>query len=236
MTRIPPIAVLAGGLATRLGELTTAVPKSLLDVQGEPFIAHQLRQLRRLGAKDIVMCVGHLAKSIEDFVGDGSVFGVSVTYSYDGANRQGTGGAINQALGLLGDEFLLTYGDSFIDLDLLELTQMHRNSKLPATMAIYKNDGLWDRSNVRLKTQGTILYERDPASPSDFIDYGISILSRAKFAALSPGGAWELPRFFEELSVYGQLGGYVAKKRFFEIGSTIGLAEFRKHIRERGIK
>ncbi len=235
MTSIPPIAILAGGLATRLGELTQTVPKSMLDVHGEPFISHQLRQLRNLGARDIVLCVGHLSKSIENFVGDGFTYGLSVVYSYDGPERQGTGGALYRALHLLDEDLLVTYGDSFLDIDLHTLTRVHRQSKLPATMAIYKNDGMWDKSNVRLASSRTIVYEQNPTEPRGFIDYGVSIISRSKFAAIAPDGAWELPRFFETLSESDELGGFLAKKRFFEIGSNIGLSEFRNHIWERRV-
>jgi len=230
---IPPVAVLAGGLATRLGELTQHVPKSMLEIHGEPFVAHQLKQLAALGAKDVVLCVGHLSKSIEDFVGDGSAFGVSVRYSYDGADRQGTGGAIYRALDLLGHEFIVMYGDSYLDLDLAKLTSFHRESRLPATMAIYKNEGKWDTSNVRISSQTTIVYEREPRALSTFIDYGASLITRRKFEAFAPGGAWGLPQFFEGLSKSGELGGFLASKRFYEIGSSIGLSEFRDYIRER---
>lgn len=232
MTSIPPIAVLAGGLATRLGGLTQSVPKSMLDIQGEPFIAHQLRKLASLGGKSIVLCVGHLSKAIEDFVGDGSDFELSVSYSYDGAEQQGTGGAIYRALDLLEEEFIVTYGDSFLDLDLAELTRFHREAKLPATMAIFRNDGQWDKSNVRMISPNKIVYARSPHVQSTFIDYGASVMSRTKFEALAPRGTWDLPRFFEELSESNQLGGFLVHNRFFEIGSTIGLNEFRNKVRE----
>ncbi len=233
MTSIPPIAVLAGGLATRLGELTQAVPKSMLDIQGEPFIAHQLRKLASLGGTRIVLCLGHLSKVIEDFVGDGSDFELSVTYSYDGVEQQGTGGAIYRALDLLDEDFIVTYGDSYVDLDLAELTQFHRQSKLPATMSIFKNDGQWDKSNVRMVSPHKILYEQTPHVQSMFIDYGASVITRAKFKTVAPEGYWELPRFFEELSESNELGGFLVKNRFFEIGSTIGLSEFRNIVGER---
>jgi NDP-sugar pyrophosphorylase family protein len=229
---IPPVAVLAGGLATRLGELTQSMPKSMLDIQGEPFISHQLKQLARLGAKDVVLCVGHLSKSIEDFVGDGSVFGLSVTYSYDGVEQQGTGGAISRALDLLDEEFIVTYGDSYLDLDLTELTRFHREAKLPATMAIFRNDGQWDKSNVRMISPHKIVYEKSPQVRCTFIDYGATVISRTKFEGLAPQGTWELPRFFEELSESHELGGFLVQNRFFEIGSTIGLNEFRSKVRE----
>src|SRR6266481_3446322 len=113
---MPPIAVIAGGLATRMGDRARTTPKSMLVVAGEPFIAHQLRLFRREGLERVVLCVAHLGDQIEDFVGDGAKFGLSVNYSPDGETLMGTGGAVKKALPLLGDEFFITYGDSYLDI------------------------------------------------------------------------------------------------------------------------
>ena len=95
MTAMPAIAVIAGGLATRLGDLTKAVPKSMIPVAGEPFVAHQLRLFRREGIRRVVLCVGHLSESLTQFVGDGTRFGLEVLYSKDGETLVGTGGAVS---------------------------------------------------------------------------------------------------------------------------------------------
>ena len=112
---MPPIAILAGGLATRLRPLTTGIPKSMVEVAGAPFIEHQLRLLVREGFKAIVLCTGHLGDQIESFVGNGSRFGCSVQYSKDGSTPLGTGGALLRAAPLLGTSFMVTYGDSYLD-------------------------------------------------------------------------------------------------------------------------
>ena len=98
----PSLALLAGGRATRLGRLTERVPKSLLPVAGEPFIAHQMRLIVSQGICDVVICCGHLGKQIESFMGDGRQFGCRVRYSSDGIRPLGTGGAIRKALPVLG--------------------------------------------------------------------------------------------------------------------------------------
>src|SRR5947199_10181456 len=116
-----PIAILAGGLATRLRPVTETIPKALIEISGEPFLAHQLRLLRRNGFERIVLCVGHRAGQIRDFAGDGSRFGLNIEYSLDadslnanpldGPRLLGTAGAIRRALPLLGDSFAAIYGD-----------------------------------------------------------------------------------------------------------------------------
>src|ERR1700739_3534589 len=115
-TAMPPLALLAGGLATRLGAVAARVPKSLVEIAGEPFVAHQLRLLAEQEVTDVVMCCGHLGGMIQDFVGDGSRFGCCVEYSYDGPSPLGTGGAIRKALPLLGERFWVMYGDSYLTL------------------------------------------------------------------------------------------------------------------------
>ncbi len=111
MTRPLPVAILAGGLATRLRPLTDAVPKALVDINGEPFITHQLRLIRGAGIKQVVLCVAHLGEQIVDVLGDGTALGLHVTYSFDGPQLLGTAGAIKQALPLLGECFFVLYGD-----------------------------------------------------------------------------------------------------------------------------
>ncbi|WP_198009917.1 sugar phosphate nucleotidyltransferase [Legionella tunisiensis] len=101
-----PVAILAGGLATRLLPVTEKIPKSLVKVAGEFFINHQLRYLHQQGIRDVVLCVGHLGGQIEAIVGDGSAYDLQVRYSWDGPHLLGTGGALRQALTLLGDAFL----------------------------------------------------------------------------------------------------------------------------------
>ena len=110
-------AILAGGLATRLRPLTETIPKSLIDVNGEPFIAHQLRLLRENQIERVVLCVGHAGEKIQELIGDGTRFDLEVEYSFDGPKLIGTAGAVKAALPLLPDEFLVIYGDSYLDFD-----------------------------------------------------------------------------------------------------------------------
>jgi len=107
------VVILAGGLATRLRPMTETIPKSLVDVNGEPFIAHQLRLLEQNGIRDIVMCVGYLGEQIIKVIGDGKEYGVNIAYSFDGPQLLGTAGAIKQTMPLLKDTFFVLYGDSY---------------------------------------------------------------------------------------------------------------------------
>src|SRR5436190_7833925 len=148
MTDMPPLALLAGGLATRLGDLTKQVPKAMVEVAGEPFIAHQLQLLRRERVPRVVICAAYLAEQIQAYVGDGSRFGLSVTYKIDGPKLLGTGGALRAALPELGDEFLVMYGDSWLDTAYAAVVEAFSNSGQPALMTVFRNEGQWDTSNV----------------------------------------------------------------------------------------
>src|SRR5581483_9565294 len=101
------LAILAGGLATRLRPITETVPKALVPVAGEPSISHQLRLVRERGVERVVLCVAYLGEMVRDYVGDGSQFGLHVDYSWDGGELLGTAGAVRKALPLLGEAFLL---------------------------------------------------------------------------------------------------------------------------------
>jgi NDP-sugar pyrophosphorylase family protein len=148
MTQMPPLALLAGGLATRLLPLTEQVPKAMIEVAGEPFIAHQLRLVQREGISRVVLCVGYLWEQIREFVDDGRRFGVEVEYAVDGPKLLGTGGALRMALDKLGPEFMVMYGDSWLNTAFPPIVQAFRASRKPALMTVFRNDGRWDRSNV----------------------------------------------------------------------------------------
>lgn len=112
-----PIAILAGGKGTRLGPLTDHTPKSLMDVNGQPFILRQLALLKRHGYTQVVLLTGHLGEQIRDVVGNGAAYGMQVEYSDDGGDPIGTAGAVRQALRRLGERFFVLYGDSYLDCD-----------------------------------------------------------------------------------------------------------------------
>jgi NDP-sugar pyrophosphorylase family protein len=158
-----PIAILAGGLATRLGNLTTHTPKSLISINGKPFIYYQLQLLREAGFNEVVLCVGNLESKIIEYVGNGSKFNLKVVYSSDGEQRLGTGGAILNAIKLLGSDFFFIYGDSYLSLDFKSMENEYFENKDFALMSIYQNKNLFDKSNVA-KTHGrSIKYVKNEA-------------------------------------------------------------------------
>lgn len=179
-TSLPSAAVLAGGLATRLLPLTERVPKALLDIGGEPFIAHQLRLLHARGLEHVVLCVGHLGEMIQDTIGDGSQFGLRVDYSYDGPRLLGTAGALKSALPLLDDPFFTLYGDSYLNCDYRAVVETFERSGKLALMTVFRNEGRWDTSNVEYDGEQVRAYDKVHVTERmRHIDWGLGVLSHA---------------------------------------------------------
>lgn len=224
--QLPAIAILAGGLATRLRPITTTVPKSLVPVAGEPFIAHQLRLLAMQGGRDVVLCCGYLGEQIQDYVGDGSRFNLKVSYSFDGDKLKGTGGAIRQALPLLGPEFMVMYGDSYLPTDFVAVYESFKESGQPALMTLFRNENLWDKSNVVFRDGKIVRYDKRNQIPEmHHIDYGLGALRPETFENSSQEDVFDLASLYEQLVERGELAGYEVKERFYEIGSHEGLHE-----------
>ena len=223
-----PVAILAGGLATRLRPITEKIPKSLVEVAGEPFLAHQLRLLHSQGIRRAVLCVGHLGEMIERDFGD-SAFGVALRYSSDGPTLLGTGGAIRQALPLLGDAFFILYGDSYLPIDYAEVAAAWKTSGQPALMTVFRNEGAWDTSNVEF-TDGRILrYDKRDRTPAmRHIDYGLSVFTRSLLAERPASEAFDLSDLQRELVAQGLMAGHEVRERFYEVGSHSGLADINR--------
>lgn len=227
-----PVAILAGGLATRLRPRTEKIPKALLSVADEPFIIHQLRLLRAAGFRSVVLCLGYLGEQIHTLLGDGTEVGMIISYAHDGEKLLGTGGALKHALGLLGDRFVVLYGDSYLPVDYRSIVETFVQSGKPALMTVFRNDGLWDTSNVSFETGQIYRYnKRMPTPEMHYIDYGVGVLSAQAFAEFSGKEVFDLADLYSHLVERGKMAGYEVKQRFYEIGSPRGLAELDELLR-----
>lgn len=229
-----PVAILAGGLATRLRPVTEKIPKLLVDVAGEPFFSHQLRLLKTAGLTRIVLCVGHLGEQIVDRYGDGSAQGVRIDYSFDGPRLLGTGGALLRALPVLGPTFYVLYGDSYLPVDYGAVGRAFLASSAPALMTVYENRERYDASNVWFEDGRIRLYDkRDRVPQMHHIDYGLSLFRASAFAGRPADAVFDLSNLQTELSRRGDLAGHEVRERFYEIGSPAGLAELDALLRRR---
>jgi NDP-sugar pyrophosphorylase family protein len=216
-----PVAILAGGLATRLRPITEKIPKSLVPVAGRPFLAHQLELLHARGIRHAVLCIGYLGEMIQHDFGDGRAFGVRLDYSFDGPKLLGTGGAIKRALPLLGGEFFVLYGDSY-----LPIAEFFRHSGKLGCMTVYRNEGRYDTSNVVFRDGEIAGYDKKNRPPEmRHIDYGLSLFKAAVFNSYSADQPFDLADVMGKLVRQKQLAGFEVRERFYEMGSPAGLAE-----------
>jgi NDP-sugar pyrophosphorylase family protein len=230
-----PVAIVAGGLATRLHPITRQIPKSLVDVAGKPFIVRQLNYLKRQGITRVVLCLGYLGDQVEAVVGDGSVFGLEVGYSWDGPRLLGTGGALRQALPLLGERFFVFYGDSYLPIDFQAIERNFLRSGKPALMTVLENGDQWDKSNVLFRDGCIAEYnKRTPIPEMAHIDYGLGVLSASVLVNMPADEPFDLAEVYHTLSVRGLLAGYEVFERFYEIGSHKGLSDTIEYFQKEG--
>jgi NDP-sugar pyrophosphorylase family protein len=221
-----PVAILAGGLATRLRPITEKIPKSLVPLAGRPFLAHQLELLCARGIRRAVLCVGHLGEMIQREFGRGEKFGIELDYSFDGPKLLGTGGAIKRALPMLGEEFFALYGDSYLPADYARVADFFHQSGKPGLMTLFRNDGKFDASNVVFADGEIKIYDKTKRLPQmRHIDYGLSLFKASVFEPYPADQEFDLAEVLGKLVREKQLAGYEIRERFYEMGSPTGLAE-----------
>lgn len=226
-----PIAILAGGLATRLGPITSNVPKSLIKINGIPFIDWQLQLLKKSGYENFVLCLSHKSDTIIKHVGNGSRFGVNIEFSLDGGSQLGTGGAIKKALPLLGENFAVIYGDSYLPINFKEVETSFLNSRVLALMTVFRNGGQFGTSNVEFLGNRVIRYSKDEVkSKMEFIDYGITYFQSEAFNTTPMSDSFDLASLLSELSSTKKLAGFEIFNRFYEIGSRLGIKELSEYL------
>ncbi|GAA3199062.1 sugar phosphate nucleotidyltransferase [Dactylosporangium siamense] len=231
--------ILAGGVGSRMWPETRTVPKTLLPVQGRPFAQWQLDWLAGAGIESVVYCLGFLGDDVRAFVGDGSRWGLSVTYVDEGDQLRGTAGALRLAHdeGALQDDFLVLYGDSWLQVDPAAVLRAARSRPEPALMTVYSNDSQWDTSNVifadgRVARYAKGLVER----PADmrWIDYGLMVFRRDVIAErVAPVVVQDLAPLCTALADEGSLAGFEVSDRFYEIGSVDGRRDLEQFLRGR---
>jgi NDP-sugar pyrophosphorylase family protein len=229
-----PVAILAGGLATRLRPLTEKFPKVLLPVAGKPFLVHQLELLRQQGVRRAVLCLGYLGEMVEREFGDGARYGIQLEYSFDGPVLLGTGGALKRALPKLGEEFFVLYGDSYLPTAFAPIADFFERSGRLGLMTVYRNEGKYDTSNVVFGDGEIKVYDKKQRLPEmRHIDYGLSLFRREAFESYPADKPFDLADVMRDLVARKQLAGYEVKERFYEIGSHAGLEELNGLLSQR---
>ena len=228
------VAILCGGLGTRIQGLYPNTIKSLISFNNLPFIYHQLALLKKNGLTDVVLCTGHGSDEIENSINKIDVVlkhyaMMNIKISKDGEGRLGTGGAIRKALPLLGNKFLVLYGDSYLDFDYRSTIEKFEASKKLGLMTIHHNKDKYDKSNVHFDGKKIVSYEKNNPF-GEYIDYGANFFRADAFRDY--GDSFDLTSVLKGLIYENQLDYDIIENRFYEIGSPEGIEEFDKKVRK----
>lgn len=230
-----PLAILAGGLGTRLHPITLTQPKSLVRVLNVPFIELQLKLLSKSGFERVVLCLGHKHEEIIRYLGDGNRFEMEIEYSIE-PTMLGTGGALFHARNKLGPNFGVLYGDSYLPINYRTITEYFFKQNTIALMTLYKRKSFSDECNVKFVNQKVMLYsKREKKTEMLHVDYGFSILNSKVFNYFpnaENAESVDLADIFERISKEGQVSGFEVAERFYEVGSHEGIRELEKFLKE----
>jgi N-acetyl-alpha-D-muramate 1-phosphate uridylyltransferase len=231
---IEQVVILAGGLATRLYPVTKSIPKSMIDINGKPFIHHQLELLKKNSIKKVVICAGYLGDQIFDYVGNGNKWDIEIVFSYDGDKLLGTGGAVKKAYRMLDDFFFVMYGDSYLPIDFCDVAEFFEKDNKDSLMTVIQNGDLWDKSNVVFRNGEIVKYDKKDKNPDmKYIDYGLGIFNKKVFDNVSDNEVTDLADIYKRLLLNKRLLGYEVATRFYEIGSFKGIEELKLLLTEK---
>jgi NDP-sugar pyrophosphorylase family protein len=235
-----PVLIPAGGLGTRLGDFAKEVPKSMIDIGGKPFIAHQLNLLKREGASDVVLLLGHMSDKIQEFVGNGESFGINVRYSWDGDKPLGTGGAVKAALKNLevaSDEIAIMYGDTYLDIPMGPALAHFKHCGRKGLMTVWEanpyNLSQWKERNTQFNRSTGLIEKYDKKKATEAMhhfDFGLSFFNRSVFDKRKKESAFDIGDIFQALVKENQLAGYEVDRRFYDLNTPECLIETRAYL------
>ena len=231
-----PVAILAGGLATRLNPLTRNTSKSMIHIQGKPFIDHQLELLYKSKCKVVILCLGNFSEEIKNHVSQKKWLGMEILFSEDGEQALGTGGAISKAVKLVDSDIAVMYGDSYLTADFNAIEDTFSESKVSCLMSVFKNENRIEDSNVYISEDRILRYSKVEKFPKmNYIDYGFSIFQKNCFTKYSHHAPWDLSLLLQQLVIDKLVMPFEVKERFYEIGSFSGIASLNEYLEEKNI-
>ena len=220
-----PVLILAGGLGTRLRSAFDSGPKSMAPIGHRPFLEYLLRQIKDAGFHNVLLCVGYGRSQIVEWAGSGARWGLCIRYSVEPEAR-GTAGAVKLAAEMIDDDiFLVLNGDSFLDVDLRELVQVHLRSRALATIALAKVQDSTRYGAVILTPEGKVRAflekSKTPVRASrggHLVNAGVYVLKRSVLNIVPEFKAASLEReVFPQLLSKG-VKGFVSDGYFIDIG------------------
>jgi D-glycero-alpha-D-manno-heptose 1-phosphate guanylyltransferase len=229
--------IMAGGYGTRLDSLTRDLPKPMVPVKGKPFLEHLLNLLKSWEITKILLCTGYLSQKIEDYFGDGSGFGLDITYSVED-RLTGTGGALKLAESHLAPEFLLVNGDTYLSIDYDNFIARFKQGNKMGIVAAYDNRLKKFKANIALNQDKNVAaYSKNQVIPSmRYTDAGVQIFRKDVLKLIPRDTVISLENdIFPRLINRGELGAYVTSERFYDIGTPDELKTFEEALQKQWI-
>ncbi|MBI4147086.1 NTP transferase domain-containing protein [Candidatus Woesearchaeota archaeon] len=219
---IPKQAVLlVGGKGTRLKPLTDKKPKALLEIQNKPVVEHIFDLLKKYGIRDVILCVGYLKDKIREHFGDGSKFGVSITYIEED-EPLGTAGPLKLAKKYLKESFIVSNGDELKNINIPRMFRLHRRKGALGTLALTTVDDPSHYGVARLDGSRIIEFVEKPKkeeAPSNLINAGFYILEPELIDMIPNGFSMLEKDVFPKLAKTGRLRGFPFAGQWFDIGT-----------------
>ena len=228
--------ILVGGLGTRLRPLTNTAPKSMVTVDGRPFLAHLLELLGHNGIGDVVLCIGYLGDQIREYLRDGGEFGVKIRYSEEKGELLGTGGALKRAEDYLNDRFFVINGDTYLPIRYDEVDQAFLKANKRGLMVLYDNrEDTGVSNNVDIDNNLIVTKYKKGCDSHDlkYVEAGVLIFQRDVLAPIETGHLVSLEKsVFPFLIEQGELAAYVTEQRFYDMGTPRGLKELEEFLKK----
>ncbi|MDO8554731.1 MAG: HAD-IIIA family hydrolase [Candidatus Micrarchaeota archaeon] len=216
---IKQAAILAGGRGTRLGELTKDTPKPMILLNGKPFLEYLVEMLRDNGIEEIVLLLGYLPDKIMNYFGDGSKFGIKITYSVGDVEFE-TGKRLKNAEKLLNDIFLLMYCDNYWPLRLDKLVAQYEKHKTLSTVTVYTNKNRITKNNMLLENDCVTKYDKSRQEPGlDAVDIGFVVIKKEAVSAMPDSNFSLEADFYPKLIEKGQMTAYQTDQKHYTIGT-----------------
>ncbi len=218
--------ILAGGLGTRLRPYTETIPKPLMPMKGKPVLQHIIEGLARHGIVDIILSIGYKAETVRAYFGDGSAYGVRITYIEE-REPLGTGGAVKIAAQGMNAPFFLVWGDNLTDVNYTALYHQHLQQPTMVTMTLTHREDVENFGVAKLSGTRIISFVEKPKredAPSILINAGAFVIDPRALSLLPEGKSSIEKDCFEKLAPKGEIMAYVYRGQWFP---TDTLEKFR---------
>ena len=213
--------ILVGGKGTRLRPLTYKIPKCMIDVHGKTLAEHLFDLMKKYGIRDIILSAGYMKEKVKEYYGDGSKFGVNITYVEED-EALGTAGPLRLAKKYLNDSFIVTNGDELKNFNIPRMFRLHKRKNALVTIALTTVTDPSQYGVARLSGSRILEFVEKPKkekAPSNLINAGFYIME-PEVVDMIPGGFSMLEKdVFPKLAREGKLRGFPTAGQWFDIGN-----------------